>query len=263
MRATTGQILGKAHRLCEALSRTEVPIREFKGMTTKELRPAVEDAVKFYIGETSNLPKITDDLRDSIVLHLPAKLMLIEGEGYAIVKGEFVPMTLFCLCSEFTTGIIHTFFFGLKKGGFFSCGGGVIFYHNGEMSFKSFIADESYSTLQTSEGIEIVLRTLLALSCTNVRSVDNAPPGALNKKRQKQGKLPLFTYKTLHVVAGERGASHDPRGDDAEAKRSPRLHFRRGHVRRIGGGRVTWVQQCMVGNARLGVIEKAYALEAR
>lgn len=263
MRATTGQILGKAHRLCEALSRADAPIAEFKGTTTTEFRTAVEGSVKFYIGETSDLPQIADDLRDSIVLHLPAKLMLIEGEGYAAVNYERVPMTLFCLCAEFNAGIIHSFFFGSKKGRFFSCGGGVILYHNGELSFKAFTTGDTIRTMQTSEGIEIVLRTLLALSCTNVRSVDNSPPPALNKKRKKAGKLPLFTYKTLHILSGERGSSHDPRADDAEAKRSPRLHFRRGHVRRIGGGRITWVQQCMVGNARLGMIEKAYALEAR
>ena len=115
---------------------------------------------------------------------------------------------------------------------------------------------------EVATATSVVEMVLVLLSCTNVRSVDNVPPAALNRKRTKTGKPPLFTYKTLHVIAGERNAPSSQREQDDEARRSPRLHFRRGHVRRIGSNRITWVQQCMVGNKELGQVENAYALTA-
>lgn len=181
-----------------------------------------------------------------------------------MVDGRKETSTLFFLCYDTEYDGIDIFVFILLMGGFRFCGGGRINEKEGQKYFSPHIGNgkqwSSHDDLNTL--VTVVDRALVAMSCTNVRSVDNTPPTALNKKREKSGKPPLFTYKTLHVLAGERGASHDPRSDDAEAKRSPRLHFRRGHVRRIYGGRITWVQQCMVGNKRLGVVEKCYSLDA-
>jgi len=265
MRATTGQILGKAHRLCEWLRDNDTKL--LPSYSAAPMAWAVETATKWHVGHAADLPKAKDsETFDAIPLKLPAKQMLIEFDNeIRMADGRTEPMTGFLLCADLPEGVIEFLVFGCFSGRFFFDGGGELFMEDGRRKFAAYEEFEPSKT-QVNElhRLSYILgQTLLALHCTNVRSVDNVPPAALNKKRQEHGKPPLFTYKTLHVLAGERGASHDPRADDAEAKRSPRLHFRRGHVRRIGGGRITWVQQCMVGNGRLGVIEKAYALEAR
>lgn len=265
MRATTGQILGKAHRLCEWLRKDDIKV--YPNVSTVPLSWGIENSSKWHVGNADDLPAGLDrDVIDALPMRLPAKQMLIEFECHMLMTdGSEGPMTGFALCYDNGDESIDCFFFGFGDGRFWFSGGARMLCADGHRALRLFRpADDAAAEKKiVSGGVAIVERALVALSCTNVRSVDNAPPAALNKKRQKQGKPPLFTYKTLHVLAGERGASHDPRADDAEAKRSPRLHFRRGHVRRIGGGRITWVQQCMVGNGRLGVIEKAYALEAR
>lgn len=101
----------------------------------------------------------------------------------------------------------------------------------------------------------IYTKFLDALKCSNVVLCDNAAPAKLNKKRTARGNIPLFSYKTLHIksdrmVGAERGGTHS----------SPRLHFRRGHVRRLSLERSVWVRDCMVGNSERGVVEKDYVV---
>lgn len=267
MKATTGQILGKAHKLCEWLREEDTPIYPGR-VSTVPLSWGVERATKWYVGDVDDLPSGLDrSVIDSIPVRLPCKQMLIEAECFMrMADDREEPMTAFALCYDREGGEIDVFLFGHGVGRFwFSGGGRICIEPNGTRGWRHYGQNgkPAQGWRDVGNGMAMIERTLVALTCTNVRSVDNAPPSALNKKRQKAGKPPLFTYKTLHILSGERGASHDQKDDDAEAKRSPRLHFRRGHVRRIGDGRITWVQQCMVGNRRLGVVEKAYALEAR
>lgn len=266
MKTTTGQILGKAHKLCEWLRSDDV--RLYPTVSTVPMSWAVENSTKWHAGNTDDLPDAMDRIDiDAIPLRLPHKQCLFECDStIRMADGRAEQATTFVLCHDTQSNEgVEAFAFVLIGHQFHFCGGCRLYTKDGERFFSAYNrhGKEKMSSDQLQSTVTVVERILTALHCTNVRSVDNTPPTALNKKRQKAGKLPLFTYKTLHILSGERGGSHDPRADDAEAKRSPRLHFRRGHVRRIGDGRITWVQQCMVGNRRLGVVEKAYALEAR
>lgn len=269
MKITTGQILGKAHRLCEFLRSNEEDL--FSGYGSQLMARIVEGAVKWHIGNAQDLPVPKErEIFDSIPLRLPTKEMLVEFDNEArMADGRIIPMTGFLLCYE-DDGVlggngIGFLAFGLIEGRFHFDGGGKLELEAGGRRFAPYRDwwDSKAVVSELHRLSFIIEQMLLILHCTNVRSVNNAPSLALNKKRQKQGKPPLFTYKTLHVLAGERGCSHDPRADEAEARRSPRLHFRRGHVRQIGDGRITWVQQCMVGNRKLGIVEKTYALDVR
>lgn len=261
--ATTGQIIGRAHKLCRWLRESNILL--YPKIGTVPLSWGVENATKWHVGNADDLPQGMDrEVIDSIPIRLPCAQMLIEAEcEMRMADGRHEPMTAFALCYDTRNGVIDCFLFGYGVGRFwFSGAGGITVEPDGRRGWRPYEGDK-HNKAEMLNGMKLVERTLIAMTCNNVRSADNPPPVALNKKRQKAGKPPLFTYKTLHVISGEREASHDPRADNAEAKRSPRLHFRRGHVRRIGDGRITWVQQCMVGNRRLGVVEKAYALDAR
>lgn len=92
-----------------------------------------------------------------------------------------------------------------------------------------------------------------ALACKNVSTRENAPPAALNKQRIKTGKLPL---KGFHVLELANGGEMPGAGGIAE-RTGPRAHLRRGHIRRLPGERVTWVNSTMVQGR--GFIGKVYA----
>lgn len=99
-------------------------------------------------------------------------------------------------------------------------------------------------------------RFLSALNCQNVKRVEHKPDAALNKARQKRGKLPLFSFWTLELDFDRSQRGQSCGGTHA----SPRLHLRRGHPRQYAPGVWTWVQPHVVGNKNLGIVHKDYAM---
>lgn len=94
------------------------------------------------------------------------------------------------------------------------------------------------------------------LGCSNVETADNPAPAALNKKRAKAGKFPVLEYKTL-VLKLDSLRTGGQAGGGTHA--SPRVHLRRGHVRRLESGRRVWVQACVVGSTH-GMVLKDYKI---
>lgn len=97
------------------------------------------------------------------------------------------------------------------------------------------------------------------MRCVNVIMVDHPAPEKLNKKRLSVGKQPLLSFKTLHINVPNRSSDGPPLGGSHS---SPRLHLRRGHIRRLPGQRQVWVQSCVVGSSH-GVVVKDYALVSK
>jgi hypothetical protein len=83
-----------------------------------------------------------------------------------------------------------------------------------------------------------------------------AAPAALNAKRKASGKQPLFEHKTITVPALNRTAP-----PDGGTHASPRLHWRRGHVRKLPAGYMVAVRPCLVGLAERGIITKDYLVK--
>lgn len=93
-----------------------------------------------------------------------------------------------------------------------------------------------------------------ALACANVGTERIEQPPALQRSRLRAGKLPLRDFHVLRIsgeraMPGQRGAA-----GDREAARS---HLRRGHIRRLPGERVTWVNATIVRGR--GFVDKVYA----
>lgn len=97
------------------------------------------------------------------------------------------------------------------------------------------------------------------MNCENVQTAEVAPPTKLNAKRVKNGKPPLDSY---HVLVLPGGAAGDHQGGSA-IRNGPRVHWRRGHLRRLGDGRVIWVRHALVGNRELGAVQKEYRVETK
>lgn len=108
--------------------------------------------------------------------------------------------------------------------------------------------------LDCGDEVTMAVQACSVLNCANVGTVDIEPSRALNAKRVAKGKLPLFTYKVLQISA-ERNAVGTLAGG---THTSPRMHLRRGHLRRLGG-RTVWVRAAMVNaGSPDGVVMKDY-----
>jgi len=86
---------------------------------------------------------------------------------------------------------------------------------------------------------------------------DHRAPKFINKKREAKGKLPLFEYHLLKINPALKMPGHVATGG---THASPRLHWRRGHIRRLSSGELTQVRPCLVGHKSLGRIEKDYVV---
>jgi len=77
-----------------------------------------------------------------------------------------------------------------------------------------------------------------------------------NIRKAKQGKLPTYDWTTIYI---------EPTALRLESKggthAAPRLHDRRGHLRRLKNGKNVWVRSCKVGLANLGSVFHDYAIK--
>ena len=103
------------------------------------------------------------------------------------------------------------------------------------------------------EAIRRLALSLEVFLCSNVIQLENNPAKMTNRRRIEKGKIPFFTYRTLHIT-GDGGTGGEETGTHA----SPRLHFRRGHIRRISEDRRVWVRSCLVGDKTQGFAGKDY-----
>lgn len=115
----------------------------------------------------------------------------------------------------------------------------------------------------TTHKMLITMFALLvgALGCRGASiTAPKVAPRWLNAERAKKGKPPIISYHTLAIdlaqarLPGIRsvGGSHA----------SPRLHWRRGHIRNLANGKVSIVSPCLVGSPERGIVHKDYALAA-
>lgn len=99
----------------------------------------------------------------------------------------------------------------------------------------------------------LAINVFAVLACSNVETRDIPASAALNARREARGKLPIHSHKVLVLKAGQKGATTSGGGTHA----SPRVHLRRGHIRRLPTASV-WVQPCVVGDKARGVVTKSY-----
>lgn len=76
-----------------------------------------------------------------------------------------------------------------------------------------------------------------------------------NKRKIAQGKRPTYEWRTVII---EPQKSRQITVDHGGTHASPRLHDRRGHLRRLRSGKNVWVRPCKVGNAALGTVFHDY-----
>ncbi|RZI40347.1 hypothetical protein EGT07_23680 [Herbaspirillum sp. HC18] len=102
----------------------------------------------------------------------------------------------------------------------------------------------------------MLVQACSVINCANVTTATVDAPAALNKKRRASGKQLFFSYKVLQLSEEKRGAGTPNGGEHA----SPRMHLRRGHLRRLDS-KVVWVRPTMVNaDSPRGVVAKDYAL---
>jgi hypothetical protein len=107
----------------------------------------------------------------------------------------------------------------------------------------------------------VVADFLIRINSPRITEIrDGEDRTAINRKRAKFGKQPLFSYHVVdlnaQVKAGLKAIAQAETEEAEHGKR--RLHWRRGHFKCCRTG-IFWWNPHLAGRAELGVIDKEYA----
>lgn len=95
------------------------------------------------------------------------------------------------------------------------------------------------------------------LNTINIQKRLSPPPLKISKWRSIRGKKPLYDYHVLQVD----GEVWDSPFTSIGAGSGVRSHLRRGHIRRLGEGRTTWVRATFVHGSVPGFVDKDYDMK--
>jgi len=224
----------------------------------------IQSAVQFDVGDLRGFPKMKPGSFNEANMPYPITLiqMQISNDSHVLalhisesVKNHAVGW----LRLDESKGDIMIWVV-VKKGHKPSCGDICFYKQVGDGSFIYRLGngqvdeqDSGQLDEQCRSVLDFSLQSMFVLSCSNVETVDNAPSKMLNKMRAKQGKPLINSHKTL-VIKSENTASNTNNGG---THASPRVHLRRGHIRRLPTKNV-WVQPCVVGDKSKGIVTKDY-----
>ena len=218
----------------------------------------IMDSVKFDVGDFNDLfideKSFIRFINDGLV-HLPYVDCFFELTKLGDTAG--------ILATEDNTGI-HGIAYGFDEYGF-PGRHNVSFYFDFEtqkisafnLNTGGFLNRWGDLDMSLGAAFVAVLYFCVVISCTNTKLIETNPSEKLNKKKIKSGKCPIFSYKTL--VLSMNSVDKELHGNGS-SHQSPRVHLRRGHIRRLNSGKMTWVQACVVGDKCRGVIMKDYQL---
>lgn len=104
-----------------------------------------------------------------------------------------------------------------------------------------------------------ILGLIEILSCNNVTTETIPAPKSLNKRRIAKGRVPMYEFKVLTLDFKDSHETTTKTSGGTHA--SPRVHLRRGHIRRLPNKNV-WVNAAVVGNRKMGVVMKDYSVNS-
>jgi len=208
-------------------------------------------AQKFYVGDVSLLPETI-----STVGRFPRLPFKISAFELAIRDDLGRDHPLIALAWSAEGDATSTLLFFAKLHGWLRIGYGQVDHHTTRVSWGLFHDDPPIIVPKLVQGgLRECGNFLEVLNCSNVAVEDVTPSKALNRKRADSGKSPVYTYKILVLRRDQRRAAalHGCLG----TKNSPRIHVRRGHIKRRKTGNFWW-QPHLVGDPDLGGVGKDY-----
>lgn len=133
----------------------------------------------------------------------------------------------------------------------------MVYMVDGVVKYAPVDADENIDERHASMILGFVSAWLASLSRRTESYVPSVQQTFTNRRKIAQGKPPTYEWRTVIVEPTQAKQPH--RGG---THASPRLHDRRGHLRRLRSGKNVWVRDCKVGDPSKGIVFHDYKIEA-
>lgn len=130
-------------------------------------------------------------------------------------------------------------------------------FHPLEFASSHKIAD--FNREQATQSTQRVLQALVCMETKHVRITDESASEKLNKVRERRGACPISGHKIVTIDTSSAIVEISDRGG---THASPRLHWRRGHVRHLTGGTKTKVKPCLVGDPAAARVSQEWRARA-
>jgi hypothetical protein len=195
----------------------------------------VTGAIKEYIGY---------DQKKYLLHPAPYKNMMLCGKT---AQGDFMLSVLAEPVATIVTGWI------MKPTGYKTLGTFLFSEDNGEP--KTGEVDKPIDPQDQSMMCAIVAMFYASLDMRVEAYVPTAKDTFTNRRKIKEGKLPLYDWHTIVIEPPKKSQEHQG-GTHA----SPRRHQARGHWRTYKSGKRGWVKECWRGDATKGTVFKDYEL---
>lgn len=105
-----------------------------------------------------------------------------------------------------------------------------------------------------------ILNVAMCSMCSNVEHRIVKPSVVSNKIKVKSGREPIYEYRILQVKQSQKSATENA---SAFSRHSPKMHLRRGHIRKHSSGKFVWVSPSVVGSVDAGFVSKSYAVSMK
>lgn len=133
------------------------------------------------------------------------------------------------------------------------------FYEHVAASYGSRVKANAQILVDSHDESMALVQACSVINCANISTADVEAPAALNKKRQASGKQPFFSYKVLQLAEDRKAPGRAGAGAGGQHA-SPRMHLRRGHLRRLEH-KTVWVRPAMINaDSTRGAVFKDYGL---
>ena len=251
----------KSHLLVEYIK--TLPITNF----TNHIIGLVENSVKFDLGDIENFDNISSLSKEDEFVNTPYNNCLFQisvsniGHTYLIITEESAEKDIILMYFSGIIGSTSNYkWFApdvtvkLKKKQSGELVGIELIDEYGNLR-TDFTDDEKWWVLLAQS----MCRIFPVLSCSNIFFLDKPPPKLINKKRKTKGKCQIHSYKILNISLPNDAIKKNTTAS-VEKRASPRLHLRRGHVRKLPSGERVWIQSCIVGDASGGTVDKDYVV---
>jgi hypothetical protein len=124
--------------------------------------------------------------------------------------------------------------------------------------FKKGLGAEKSAQIDAGVTFRNLLYYMGVLSSRGAVAQTMTPDHRIAQKRREQNRSPWSEYKIISLPHASANGTH---GTSQGERSSPRLHWRRGHVRRLSEERITTVSPCLVGSSELGSVIASYHVE--
>jgi hypothetical protein len=250
---------------------------QFDKAVAKEIDREISSAQKFDVSclattFNNGLLKTALDALSSDMLSTPFEKVLFSFGNADAIDEDGTPFygvgTTLCVFGEIAPGVITVRPFwkirGAKANHWRSLPSTISFLSSGPSEEHRIIFNTSSALTKHARAslTRCAAFFLIALALIDARDVEirnEIAPKKLNAAREKRGQLPLSDHRIVFIPQSIIKRMRAEQG----THESPRLHWRRGHIRTLPSGEKVKVRACLVGDASKGMVTHDYVVTGR